>query len=256
MPIYELRGVKKAFGDNEVLRGIDLDIHQGEVLTIIGRSGSGKSVLLKLLIGLLRADEGAIRFEGEDVVQRREREWTSIRKRVGMLFQEYALFDSMSVLDNVAYGLREQNLLPESEIAQRVAEALKAVSLPGIESMSPKDLSGGMKKRVALARAIAVRPEMVLYDEPTEGLDPINVTRVDRLLLRLRDTMGITTVIVTHNMRSSFRISDRLALIDEGRIALTGTPTEFCAHASEPAVRPFVTASRVSLRPPPPNSTT
>lgn len=252
MPIYELRGVKKAFGDNEVLRGVDLDIHQGEVLTIIGRSGSGKSVLLKMLIGLLRADAGTIRFEGEDVTHRHERDWTAVRRRVGMLFQEYALFDSMSVFDNVAYGLREQNLLPEPEIGQRVAEALKAVSLPGIGAMSPKDLSGGMKKRVALARAIAVRPEMVLYDEPTEGLDPINVTRVDRLLLRLRDNLGITTVIVTHNMRSSFRISDRLALIDEGRVALTGTPAEFQAHASDPAVRPFVTASRLSLRPPPP----
>ncbi len=251
MPIYELRGVTKAFGDNHVLRGVDLDIRAGEVLTIIGRSGSGKSVLLKMLIGLLAADDGSIRFEGTEVSGLQEREWTPIRRRVGMLFQEYALFDSMSVFDNVAYGLREQNLLPESEIAQRVAEALKAVSLPGIEPMSPKDLSGGMKKRVALARAIAVRPEMVLYDEPTEGLDPINVTRVDRLLLRLRDTLGITTVIVTHNMRSSFRISDRLALIDEGRIALTGTPAELRAQASDPALRPFVMASRVSLRPPP-----
>ena len=248
--LFEIRELVKSFGDNHVLRGIDLDIHQGEVITIMGESGSGKSVLIKMLIGLIKADSGTITFDGEDVTDLKEREWTKVRKRVGMMFQEYALFDSMNVFDNVAYGLREQRLLPEDEIAERVAESLTSVSLPGIEEMSPKDLSGGMKKRVALARAIAVRPEVVLYDEPTEGLDPINVTRVDRLLLRLRDTLGITSVIVTHNMRSSFKISDRLALIHDGVIQLEGSPSEFMAYSSDPILSPFVGASRVTLKPP------
>lgn len=250
MALFEIRGLVKSFGDNHVLRGIDLDIHKGEVLTIIGESGSGKSVLIKMLIGLIRADAGTINFDGEDVTELAEHEWTAVRKRVGMMFQEYALFDSMSVFDNVAYGLREQRILPEPEIAERVAESLTSVSLPGIEQMSPKDLSGGMKKRVALARAIAVRPEVVLYDEPTEGLDPINVTRVDRLLLGLRDRLGITSVIVTHNMRSSFEISDRLAMIHDGVIQLEGKPDEFRAYASDPILRAFVGASRVTLKPP------
>ncbi|MEM9071418.1 MAG: ATP-binding cassette domain-containing protein [Myxococcota bacterium] len=252
MALYEVRGLAKAFGDNRVLESIDFDLHQGEVLTIIGKSGSGKSVLIKMLIGLLQADAGTIVFDGENVTDRKEHEWAPVRRRVGMMFQEYALFDSMNVFDNVAYGLREQRLLPEPEIAERVAESLASVSLPGIEQMSPKDLSGGMKKRVALARAIAVRPEVVLYDEPTEGLDPINVTRVDRLLLKLRDEQGITTVIVTHNMRSTFRISDRIALVHEGKIELAGTPDEFRAYASDPVIQPYLGASRVSLRPPPP----
>lgn len=250
MALFEIRGLVKSFGDNHVLRGIDLDIHKGEVLTIIGESGSGKSVLIKMLIGLIRADSGTITFDGEDVTDLAEHEWTPVRKRVGMMFQEYALFDSMNVFDNVAYGLREQRLLPEPEIAERVAESLSSVSLPGIEAMSPKDLSGGMKKRVALARAIAVRPEVVLYDEPTEGLDPINVTRVDRLLLGLRDRLGITSVIVTHNMRSSFKISDRLAMIHDGVIQLAGKPDEFRAYASDPILSPFLGASRVTLKPP------
>lgn len=250
MALFEIRGLVKSFGDNHVLRGIDLDIHKGEVLTIIGESGSGKSVLIKMLIGLIRADAGTITFDGEDVTNLQEREWTAVRRRIGMMFQEYALFDSMSVFDNVAYGLREQRLLPEPEIAERVAESLASVSLPGVEEMSPKDLSGGMKKRVALARAIAVRPEVVLYDEPTEGLDPINVTRVDRLLLGLRDRLGITSVIVTHNMRSSFKISDRLAMIHEGVIQLEGKPTDFYAYGSDPVLSPFVGASRVTLKPP------
>ena len=250
MALFEIRGLVKSFGDNHVLRGVDLDIHKGEVITIIGESGSGKSVLIKMLIGLIAADEGTITFDGEDVTDLSEREWTPVRQRVGMMFQEYALFDSMSVFDNVAYGLREQRLLPEPEIAERVAESLASVSLPGIEAMSPKDLSGGMKKRVALARAIAVRPEVVLYDEPTEGLDPINVTRVDRLLLGLRDRLGITSVIVTHNMRSAFKVSDRLAMIHDGVIQLEGPPTDFAAYASDPVLSPFVGASRVTLKPP------
>lgn len=250
MPLFEVRELVKSFGDNHVLRGVDLDIHKGEVLTIMGQSGSGKSVLIKMLIGLIRADSGTISFDGENVTDLAEHDWTPVRRRVGMLFQEYALFDSMNVFDNVAYGLREQRLLPEPEIAERVAESLTSVSLPGIEHMSPKDLSGGMKKRVALARAIAVRPEVVLYDEPTEGLDPINVTRVDRLLLGLRDRLGITSVIVTHNMRSAFKVSDRLVMLHDGEVQLEGKPDEFRAYASDPVLSPFVGASRVTLKPP------
>jgi phospholipid/cholesterol/gamma-HCH transport system ATP-binding protein len=222
--LFEIRGVKKSFGEKSVLDGIDLDIVRGERLTIIGHSGCGKSVLLKLLIGLMRADEGSIVFDGESVTAITEREWFGYRKRIGMLFQEGALFDSLSVGDNVAYGLREHRMLEEKEIEARVAESLALVSLPGIQAMWPADLSGGMRKRVALARAIAMRPEVVLYDEPTEGLDPINVTRVNRLLDSLRKGYGVTPVVVTHNMQSAFGVSERIAFIHDGKVALSGTP--------------------------------
>ena len=251
MALFEVRGLKKSFGDDVVLDGVDLDIERGEVITLIGASGSGKSVLLKMLIGLIPADGGTIHFDGEDVTRFDEQQWAKVRKRVGMLFQEYALFDSMSVFDNVAYGLREQRLLPEPEIASRVAESLASVSLPGIEQMWPNDLSGGMKKRVGLARAMAIHPEVVLYDEPTEGLDPINVTRVNRLLLRLRAGQGITSVIITHNMKSAFSVSDRLAFLHDGKIAVVGSPEQLRA-SRDPRLRAFVGASRSSVEPPAP----
>ena len=243
MALIEVRGLKKAFGDVVVLDGVDLDIERGEFVTLMGVSGSGKSLLVKMLIGLLPADAGTIRFDGEDVTHLPEHEWTPVRRRIGMLFQEYALFDSMSVFDNVAYGLREQRLMPEPQIAERVKESLDSVSLPDSADLWPKELSGGMKKRVALARAIAMHPEVVFYDEPTEGLDPINVTRVDRLMLRLRAEKGITSVIVTHNMQSAFKISDRLIFLHDGQVALTGTPDELRARREDPRLRHFVEAS-------------
>jgi len=239
MALFEVRGLTKAFGRNVVLSGLDLDIFAGEVVTIIGESGSGKSILLKAMMGLIEVDAGTIRFDGEEVTGQTERQWTQTRRRIGMLFQESALFDSLDVDENVGYALREQTMMTEEEIAQRIAETLALVGLPGIEAMSPSDLSGGMRKRVALARAVAVRPEVVFYDEPAEGLDPINVTRVNRLLLGLQQSLNVTSVVVTHNLKAAFAISDRLALIHDGKIAATGAP-EAVLESEEPVVREFI----------------
>ena len=239
MALFEVRGLKKAFGRNVVLNGLDLDIYEGEVVTIIGESGSGKSVLLKAMMGLLEVDGGSIRFDGDEVTRQTEREWIQTRRRIGMLFQESALFDSLDVFENVGYALREQTSMTDDEIAQRVAETLSLVALPGIETMAPSDLSGGMRKRVALARAVAVRPEVVFYDEPAEGLDPINVTRVNRLLLGLKDRLNVTSVVVTHNLKAAFAISDRLALIHDGEVVTTGAPETFL-ESDDPVVREFI----------------
>ena len=239
MALFEVRGLTKAFGRHVVLSGLDIDIFAGEVITIIGESGSGKSILLKAMMGLLDADAGTIRFDGEEVTGQTEREWTQTRRRIGMLFQESALFDSLNVYDNVSYALQEQTTMTEDEIAQRVGETLALVGLQGIEHMSPADLSGGMRKRVALARAVAVRPEVVFYDEPAEGLDPINVTRVNRLLLGLQKSLNVTSVVVTHNLKAAFAISDRLALIHDGAVAATGAP-EALLESEDPVVREFI----------------
>lgn len=239
MALFEVRGLKKAFGPNVVLDGLDIDIFNGEVVTIIGESGSGKSVLLKAMMGLVEADGGTIRFDGDEVTGQTEQEWFATRRRIGMLFQESALFDSLSVFENVAYALREQTSMTEEEIANRVAETLGLVALPGIEQMAPSDLSGGMRKRVALARAVAVRPEIVFYDEPAEGLDPINVTRVNRLLLGLQQSLNVTSVVVTHNLKAAFAISDRLALIHDGAVVTTGAPESFL-ESDDPVVREFI----------------
>lgn len=239
MALFEVRGLKKAFGPNVVLDGLDLDIYAGEVITIIGESGSGKSILLKAMMGLIEPDEGTIRFDGVEVTGQAEREWVTTRQRIGMLFQESALFDSLDVFENVAYALRERTSMTEDEIAKRVAETLGLVALPGIEQMAPSDLSGGMRKRVALARAVAVRPEIVFYDEPAEGLDPINVTRVNRLLLGLQESLDVTSVVVTHNLKAAFAISDRLALIHDGQVVATGAPETFL-ESDDPVVREFI----------------
>jgi phospholipid/cholesterol/gamma-HCH transport system ATP-binding protein len=239
MALFEVRGLRKAFGRQVVLNGLDLDIIDGEVITIIGESGSGKSILLKAMMGLLEVDAGNIRFDGNDVTGQTERQWMQTRRRIGMLFQESALFDSLNVYENVGYALREQTTMTEEEIAHRVGETLSLVGLSGIESMSPADLSGGMRKRVALARAVAVRPEVLFYDEPAEGLDPINVTRVNRMLLGLQKTLNVTSVVVTHNLKAAFAISDRLALIHDGVVAATGAPEGFL-DSEDPVVREFI----------------
>ncbi|MEM1414584.1 MAG: ATP-binding cassette domain-containing protein [Myxococcota bacterium] len=246
MALYEVRGLHKAFGESEVLRGVDLSIERGELVTIMGDSGSGKSLLFKLMLGLHEPDSGALVFDGQDMAGADEAAWLAVRRRIGISFQEPALFDSMSVFDNIAYGLREQRLLPEPKIARRVTETLAAVGLPGIEDMAPASLSGGMQKRVGIARAIAMRPEMVLYDEPTEGLDPINVTRVNRLMLALRERLEVTTFVATHNMRSAFETSDRLILLHEGKAVITGTPAELRAM-DDPRLADFVRASEMRL---------
>ncbi len=237
--IYELRGVSKRFGDHVVLEGIDLDIRRAEFFCWIGESGTGKTLLAQILLGLVRADAGTIQFSGEDVTHLGERGWMEVRKRAGILLQNLGLFDSMSVFENVAYGLREQRLLERDAMRVRVAESLASVGLPGIEAMMPSELSGGMRKRVALARAIAMRPEVLFYDGPTEGLDPINVARINRLLLRLRDELGITTIVITHQMETAFGPSDRVAVLAGGRIAVEGPPRELL-RSEHPELQPFL----------------
>lgn len=230
-PLIEFRDVRKAFGPKVVYDGLNLEVRAGESLTIIGGSGVGKSVMLKLLIGLMKADGGSIRFHDAEITRMKPRELGLLRQRIGMLFQGAALFDSISVGANVAYALREHfhERMREGEIRERVNWALTLVGLPGIEEMRPADLSGGMKKRVGLARAIAIQPEVILYDEPTTGLDPINTTRINHLITGLKRALNITSIVVTHDMQSAFAISDRMAMVHRGQVIASGTPDEFRA---------------------------
>ncbi len=239
MALIEFRDVQKAFGKKVVYRSLNLSIEEGESLTIIGGSGQGKSVLLKMLIGLLRIDNGSIFFDGTDVSKLTERQYAPVRRRVAMLFQASALFDSLDVKENVAYGLREQLQMSESEISERVRESLSYVGLPGTEEMWPSDLSGGMKKRVSLARALAIRPEVLLYDEPTTGLDPINVHRIIDLILHLKEQLDVTSVVVTHDMDAATAVSDRIAMIQDGEVIFSGTPDEL-PTATDRRVRDFI----------------
>ncbi len=227
--LIEFRNVKKSFGPKVIYRGLNLKIHRGEVLTVVGGSGVGKSVMLKMLIGLLQADSGSITFEGDEVTRMSETQLARVRQRIAMLFQSGALFDSLSVGENVAYGLEEHfhTKMTRDEVRARVAWALGLVGLPGIEEMRPADLSGGMRKRVGLARSIAVQPEVVLYDEPTTGLDPINTARVNHMIMGLQQKLNITSIVVTHDMKSAFQISDRMAMVHSGKIIAYGTPDEF-----------------------------
>jgi len=239
--LIEFRGVKKAFGPKVVYSGLDLTIYRGEVITICGGSGVGKSVMLKMLIGLLKADRGTVVFDGSEVTSMKEEQLAVVRQRIAMLFQSGALFDSLSVGENVAYGLEEhfRYKMTKQERRERVDWALSLVDLPGIEEMRPADLSGGMRKRVGLARAIAVQPEVVLYDEPTTGLDPINTARVNHLIMGLQKRLNITSVVVTHDMKSAFAVSDRIAMVHSGRIIGCGTVDEFRASA-DPRIADFI----------------
>ncbi len=247
--LYEVRGIAKRFGDRTILEHIDLDIRRAEFLCWIGESGTGKSLLAKILLGLVPPDSGSMRFDGTDVTQFRERDWLGIRRRIGVLLQSSGLFDSVNVFENVSYGLKEQRVLDLAAMKQRVAESLAQVGLPGIEAMMPGELSGGMRKRVALARAIAMRPEVLFYDGPTEGLDPINVARVNRLLLRLRDQLGITTIVITHQMETAFGAADRVLLVSDGRIQLEGSPRELW-RSPDATLQPFLRIARDVLTAP------
>jgi phospholipid/cholesterol/gamma-HCH transport system ATP-binding protein len=240
-PIIRFRDVRKAFGEKVVYRGLNLDVFPGETLTVIGGSGVGKSVMLKLLIRLLDADAGSITFHGEEITRMPESRVRLVRRRIAMLFQGAALFDSISVGENVAYGLHEhyRDEMSEAEIAERVDWALSLVGLPGIEAMRPADLSGGMKKRVGLARAIAVQPEVLLYDEPTTGLDPINTERINHLIRGLKKALDVTSIVVTHDMKSAFSISDRMAMVAAGEIILSGV-TETFQTSTDPRVANFI----------------
>lgn len=240
-PIFSIRHVSKAFGAQRVLRDVSFELFPQEILAILGPSGCGKSILLKMMIGLLAPDSGEIVFEGKPVQSMTHAECIELRRRVGMVFQYGALFDSMSVRDNVMYGLREHyaHTLSEKEKADRVRGALAVVGLAGTEDLLPSSLSGGMKKRVGIARTIACRPEVVLYDEPTMGLDPINTTRIGQLVRALARDMDITSVMVTHDMKLAFEAADRIVVIDEG-IVLGDGPPDFIRHHPDPRVRDFI----------------
>lgn len=224
--IIKWEHVSKTFGENHVIVDLSLEVKRGETLTIIGGSGSGKSVMLKLLLGLLDPDKGNIYFENEDVTKIDEEELIEVRKQMGMLFQGGALFDSLSVGENVAYPLREHFKYEEGRIYGIVADKLSLIGLKGIENMRPSDLSGGMKKRVALARAIATDPKVILYDEPTTGLDPANTMRINRLIRDLQKKLHVTSIVVTHDMESAFFVSDRIAMLYNRHIEFVGSPTE------------------------------
>ncbi len=224
--IVDIKDVYKSFGEKDVHMGVTLSIKKGENITVLGGSGSGKSVLLKEITGLLKPDSGDVIVEGENIVHMSEAELVNVRKKMGMLFQGAALFDSLSVYENIAYPLRENTDFPEDKITEVVAKNLQNVGLPGIEDKMPADLSGGMKKRVGLARALAMNPKILLYDEPTTGLDPPNISRINQLIRDMQAQFGITGVIITHDVASAFEISDRLAFLHEGKIVFTGTVEE------------------------------
>jgi phospholipid/cholesterol/gamma-HCH transport system ATP-binding protein len=237
--MIEVRELRKSFGAHSILDGVSFRIEKGESVVIIGRSGGGKSVLLKHLIGLLKPDAGQVLVEGENIVGMNERELLRVRHKFGMLFQSAALFDSMTVAENVGFAFRRERSLPKEEIRQKVAEVLEMVDLPGTEDKKPSELSGGMKKRVGLARAIVYQPRIVLYDEPTTGLDPIVSDSIDQLILRVRDRLDVTTVVVTHDMRSTRRLGQRILMLHDQRIYATGTPDEIF-NSADPVVRRFV----------------
>ena len=224
--IIGIKNVYKAFDSKEVHTGVTLSIKKGENITVLGGSGSGKSVLLKEITGLLKPDSGDVIVEGQNIVPMDERELVNVRKNIGMLFQGSALFDSLTVEENIAYPLRENASFLENEIKEIVAKNLELVGLPDIEDKMPSDLSGGMKKRVGLARAMAMNPKILLYDEPTTGLDPPNITRINLLIRDMQAQFGITGVIITHDVQSAFEISDRVAFLYHGKIVFTGTVEE------------------------------
>ncbi len=238
-PVIEFQKVSKSFGANKVLESADLSIAQGETITIIGGSGKGKTVFLKLLLGVLRPDKGNVLFKGESLGEMEEKEIIRMRSRIGMLFQGAALFDSLTVAENVAYPLREHFKYDEDKIAKIVATKLQLVGLPGIEEMMPADLSGGMKKRVGLARAIATDPDVILYDEPTTGLDPANTKRICNMIVELQQKLHVTSIVVTHDMESAFRVTDRIALIYDKHFSFVGTKEE-AKKSDDRIVRNFI----------------
>lgn len=244
--IISFRNIAKSFGDNQVYESLSLDVIRGETLTIIGGSGVGKSVCLKLLIRLLHPDAGTIHAFGESVGDLDARGLLKLRSRIAMLFQGAALFDSMTVEENIKYPLIEHKWGTPGEMDKRVTEVLEMVDMPGIQKLKPAELSGGMKKRVGLARSIAIQPEVLLYDEPTTGLDPVNVRRINGLILSLQERLGVTSIVVTHDMDTVFTITDRLALVHEKRIAFVGTPDEAREHSSR-YLREFIKGGRGTL---------
>jgi len=237
--MIEVRDLTRSFGSNSVLNGVTFRIEKGESVVIIGRSGGGKSILLKHLIGLLQPDSGQVLIEGENIVSMNERELLRVRRKFGMLFQGAALFDSMTVAENVAFAFRNNRSMQPAEMAKKVAEVLEMVDLPGIEDKKPSELSGGMRKRVGLARAIIYQPQIILYDEPTTGLDPIVADSIDKLIMRVRDRLDVTTVVVTHDMRSARRVGQRILMLHERKI-YAAAPTDPFFQSQDPIVRRFI----------------
>ncbi|HLV68736.1 MAG TPA: ABC transporter ATP-binding protein [Polyangiaceae bacterium] len=237
--------VERRFGDVFALRDVNMSVERGHVAVIIGGSGAGKTTLLKILIGLDRPTRGAVYLDGVDIASLKDRELNEFRKKLGMVFQYSALLDSMNVLDNVAFPLREHTKLKESEIRARVSEKLRALGLPAVEDRYPSELSGGMRKRVALARALMLEPEVLLYDEPTSGLDPITSRRVDDMILETRDKFGVTSVVISHDMASALHIADRVHLLAEGRIVASGAPRDI-AQSTHELVRQFLDSSGIA----------
>jgi phospholipid/cholesterol/gamma-HCH transport system ATP-binding protein len=237
--LIEVRDLRQKFGQQDILRGVNLDIPKGETLVLLGQSGGGKSVFLRHLIGLIRPLSGSIKIEGEEIAHLTERELEPVRRKIGMLFQDGALFDSLTVFDNVAFPLRERGERNEKVIREKVARALELVSLQGQENKMPVNLSGGMRKRAALARAIITDPSCILYDEPTAGLDPIVSDTINRLIRRLQSQLHVTSIVVTHDMISTNHIADRVALLREGRIHFNGS-LEKLHSSTDPVIRDFI----------------
>src|SRR6267154_5848424 len=238
-PMIAMRSLRKKIEQQEILRGVDLKINSGETLAIIGRSGGGKSVLLKHLVGLMTPDAGEIWIQGQNIIGMNERQLGEIRKKVGILFQSGALFDSMTVEDNIAFPLREAGERDAKVLHAKVAEMLEVMEMEGQEDKMPESLSGGMKKRVGLARSIIRRPSCVLYDEPTSGLDPVVADSINRLIRRLQQRFGMTSVVVTHDMKNAFDVADRIAYLHEGRIYFQGTSSEL-QQSSDPLIQDFL----------------
>jgi phospholipid/cholesterol/gamma-HCH transport system ATP-binding protein len=240
--VIQIQGIHKWFGTHHVLKGVDLTIKEGETIVIIGRSGCGKSVLLKHIMAILEPDEGDITIDGRSMFSMEPEEQDQMRLQLGMLFQGAALFDSLTVLENVGFSLFEHTSLSEEVISQKVFEKLKMVGLEGIENLMPASLSGGMKKRVGLARAICNEPKIILYDEPTTGLDPINADVINELILGMQKQLKVISIVVTHDMTSAYKVADRIAMLYDGRIIGIGTPDEI-RNSSDPIIQQFITGS-------------
>lgn len=238
-PLIRVRDLHQNFGTNQVLRGVDLDIQRKETVCLLGTSGGGKTVLVKHMLGLMRPSRGSVEIDGVDITHMRERDLGPVRKKIGMMFQNGALFDSLNVAQNIAFPLRERGVRDTGELNRKVSEVLDIVRLPGQEEKMPSDLSGGMLKRVALARAIVVQPECVCYDEPHAGLDPITTDSIDKLIKRLQLELGISNIVITHEIRSVLRIADRIVFMQEGQVYWQGTPAEMKA-STDPTLIDFI----------------
>jgi len=237
--VIKLVDVHKSFGPKKVLEGFSLEVNEGETMVIVGYSGTGKSVAIKHIVGLLEPDSGTVWVDGQEVPTLTRPELYALRSHIGYVFQFAALFDSLDIGENVAMGLRKEGKMSESQITARVAEALDLVDLPGVERKFPAELSGGMRKRVGIARAIARQPKYILYDEPTTGLDPVTSAIIDQLMIRMREKLRVTSIVITHDMRSAYTVGSRIAMLFEGKVRKVGTVDEI-QHTTDPIVRQFI----------------